>query len=457
MYSDEAHYDLLGRNTTPNDGLYDMMIRNDHRPAEYGVLGRLECYPEGNCGNTAENKGGEYESLQLQSANNNFQSNIPDGSNVALQPTVRYDERKWIPTIVLLSVLLIISLLLTAVLIATGMTILHKQDKIDNLNETITEDYLTVSKLTSHIQELMQLKNCSVQISQDEANRSHANTSSSTQATIPSILPSSCSELNSSSPSGYYWVKSSTGSSIRVYCDMTRACGPITGGWMRVARLDKNQTSSHCPPNMCSSQTYNGLCGRCSSQLPTVTFPVGVTYSKVCGRIIGYLSGSPDAFSPTRSDIVDGIILAYGNPEIYIWTFAAANSKPDSTTSACPCDAPIDADQLVVPGIIGKNYFCDSATAKVNSKSSASSRNSVSTKISSSVKISSSSGSHSFSVEEPLWAGCEETSHCCSFNNPPWFYRELPAATAENIQLKINLNDGRNENLAVQIIDIYVQ
>ena len=37
-----------------------------------------------------------------------------------------------------------------------------------------------------------------------------------------------------SSPSGHYWVGSSNGSSVRVYCDMTRSCGNITGGWMRV-------------------------------------------------------------------------------------------------------------------------------------------------------------------------------------------------------------------------------
>ena len=34
------------------------------------------------------------------------------------------------------------------------------------------------------------------------------------------------------------------GSAIRVYCDMTRTCGNITGGWMRVAELDMTRTFS---------------------------------------------------------------------------------------------------------------------------------------------------------------------------------------------------------------------
>ena len=52
---------------------------------------------------------------------------------------------------------------------------------------------------------------------------------------------SSCSNIlhhNPSSSSGYYLVRSSTGQLTSVYCDMTRTCDNITGGWMRVAELD---------------------------------------------------------------------------------------------------------------------------------------------------------------------------------------------------------------------------
>ena len=51
-------------------------------------------------------------------------------------------------------------------------------------------------------------------------------------------------------PSGDYWIKSSNGSAVRVYCDMTRSCGNITGGWMRVAELDMTDTAIQCPSNL---------------------------------------------------------------------------------------------------------------------------------------------------------------------------------------------------------------
>ena len=40
----------------------------------------------------------------------------------------------------------------------------------------------------------------------------------------------SCAALRGLSPSGYYWVRTSNGSAVRVYCDMTRSCGGVTGG-----------------------------------------------------------------------------------------------------------------------------------------------------------------------------------------------------------------------------------
>ena len=49
---------------------------------------------------------------------------------------------------------------------------------------------------------------------------------------------SSCADIPLTSPLGYYWVRSLNGSAVRVFCDMTRSCGGVTGGWMRVAELD---------------------------------------------------------------------------------------------------------------------------------------------------------------------------------------------------------------------------
>ena len=74
----------------------------------------------------------------------------------------------------------------------------------------------------------------------------------------PSYPAASCAVIKQfipSSPSGHYWIRSSNGSVVRVYCDMTRSCGNITGGWMRVVELDMSNTSQQCPSswNMASS------------------------------------------------------------------------------------------------------------------------------------------------------------------------------------------------------------
>ena len=66
----------------------------------------------------------------------------------------------------------------------------------------------------------------------------------------PSTSAISCTALPSSSPSGYYWVGASNGSAVRVYCDMTRSCGGVTGGWMRVADLNMTNSSHQCPTGL---------------------------------------------------------------------------------------------------------------------------------------------------------------------------------------------------------------
>ena len=58
----------------------------------------------------------------------------------------------------------------------------------------------------------------------------------------------SCAALPFSSPSGYYWVRASNGSAVRVYCDMTTSCGDR--GWMRVASLDFSNASTSCPSGL---------------------------------------------------------------------------------------------------------------------------------------------------------------------------------------------------------------
>ena len=66
-----------------------------------------------------------------------------------------------------------------------------------------------------------------------------------------------CAALPPSSPSGYYWVRASNGSAVSVYCDMTRSCGGVTGGWMRVAELDMTNSNHQCPSGL-MERIYSG-------------------------------------------------------------------------------------------------------------------------------------------------------------------------------------------------------
>ena len=63
----------------------------------------------------------------------------------------------------------------------------------------------------------------------------------------PATICKEIQELKPSTPSGYYWITASDDSAVRMYCDMSRTCGGITGGWMRVASIDMTNSSHQCP------------------------------------------------------------------------------------------------------------------------------------------------------------------------------------------------------------------
>ena len=101
--------------------------------------------------------------------------------------------------------------------------------------------------------------------------------------------------------------------------------------------------------------------------------------------------------------------LTYGRlPRKHIWTFANA---PDDITSnfepSCECESSR-------PPFIGDDYFCDTG-----------------------------SRSHALNqlwyLDDPLWdgRGCGGTNTCCSLHNPPWFCKDLPEPTTEDIEMRM--------------------
>ena len=264
---------------------------------------------------------------------------------------------------------------------------------------------------------------------------------------------SSCSDITQDRPSGEYWIATdSTSSPVQVYCDMNRtSCSCNTaGGWMRVANLDMTDPNQNCPetfrlvtrttPPLRTCGQVEGPAGCTSTTYSTY----GVEYSKVCGRIIAYQNSTPDAFTPyiynrtlSIDDVyVDGVSLTHGqSPRQHIWTFVNAIDETAFDRRACPCTRPSRFYTGVVPPFIGQDYFCETGSRQTFKFSI-------------------------FYPDDPVWdgQGCGGTSTCCEFNHPPWFCKQLPQPTTDDIELRICSDEGiSNEDTPIELVEIYVR
>ena len=171
-----------------------------------------------------------------------------------------------------------------------------------------------------------------------------------------------------SSTSGYYWVRSSNGPSVHVYCDMTMSCGSVTGGLTRVAILN-NETR----PQLCTEDFWtvieNTRCIRSTEDAgcSNIIFSVmNISYSHICGRVQAFWFGTPGGFAGSQrssrtinDNYVDGISLTYGTSnKTHLWTFIAAKSQSDQN---CPRQA---------PGYVGDHYSCLNPESSCTSSSS---------------------------------------------------------------------------------------
>lgn len=219
------------------------------------------------------------------------------------------------------------------------------------------------------------------------------------------------------------------------------ACGCGGPGWTRIAYLNMTNTTQQCPSNWNLVTSPRRSCGRSNSNVASCDSAMfmsllGVQYSQVCGRIIGYGIGSPNAFFSSTHSIdspyVDGVSITYGNPRQHIWTFAGTwDDTQTNPTFICPCtNINVNSTISPVPSFVGDDYFCETGVP---------------------------TGSNTINA---IWDGdgCGPTSACCTFNNPPWFCKQLAQPTTDDFEVRIcSDQETSNEDTPIELIEVYIK
>ena len=239
----------------------------------------------------------------------------------------------------------------------------------------------------------------------------------------------SCKEIyecDSTAPSGYYMVSTDSGPQ-QVYCEMNATrCGNIIGGWTRVAHINMTNPEETCPSGL---RTITSPQRMCSGQTPagcySVHYPtLGLNFTHVCGRAIGYMSGSADGLDAIvtsktiDSPYVEGLSITYGSPRHHLWSYAAGH------TGRCLCHPNRVASPP--PSFVGQHYYCDGQDGAWNYR---------------------------------IWDGeeCFTGSTCCDLPNLPWFHRALNTAISDNIEVRwCRDQEASNENVGVELFELYV-
>ena len=278
-------------------------------------------------------------------------------------------------------------------------------------------------------------------------------------STFSPVLPTSCQEIKRkqpNSPSGEYLLAVNGSKTKHVYCHMEELCGS-GGGWTRLAYLNMTDSTENCPSGFRLYQSGGvRACGRAYNNdysCQSVQFPSnGISYSQVCGRVVGYQYGSPDAIlwvtpsthntDPKHNDInsayVDGVSITRGSPRQHVWTLMAGLTGTDIHSNKhynCPC-SPGSKQVPHVQSFISNNYYCESGAGTAWSKT--------------------------LYTSDPLWdgkgCGVVETA-CCSAPGLPWFHRDYGnTTTTDYLELRVCADEGTdNEDTPVSFYEIYVK
>ena len=224
-------------------------------------------------------------------------------------------------------------------------------------------------------------------------------------------------------------------------------CGD--GLWYQVAYLNMSDPTHQCPSNWTEFSNKNlgvRACRRQSSigngSCSGVFFPSSKQqYRKVCGKVIGYQFGTTDAFaspygqSRVVKNYIDGVSITHGVPRNHIWSFASGVTEFNiSSIYSCPCSHNYRGPTQ--HSFVGNHYFCESGNPNRHA-----SRGTV-------------------YPDDKLWDGqqCSHEGTCCTSTSLPYFIRELPNPTSDDIEVRICGDEGtETEGTPVELVQIYVQ
>ena len=218
-------------------------------------------------------------------------------------------------------------------------------------------------------------------------------------------------------------------------------CG--VGPWREIAYLNMSDPLQQCPS---AWREYNESGVRTcrsplsfSSNCSGTFYMIKQRYSKVCGRAIGYQVGETEAFYHYDEGIdsyyVHGVSVTHGQPRNHIWTFASGLSEVGDDLYNCPCSNPSSSSyNRYPPSFVRDNYYCESG-----------------------IPTDTYMRGHLYDSDR-LWDGQQCEGECCSNGkSPPWFSVELPNPTTDDIEVRICIPHSNVKDVALELLEIYVQ
>ena len=264
----------------------------------------------------------------------------------------------------------------------------------------------------------------------------------------------SCKDIKkkrSNSPSGYYQLGTRKGP-VSMYCNMEELCDS-TGGWTRIGYFNMAEANRRCPPGFRLYQSGDvRACGRPQSSSGSCAsikiLSNDISYSEVCGRVVGYQYGSTDAVHSyitykSNNDInsfyMDGVSITHGFYRQHVWTLLSGINGVSNLNHDASYRCPCGVQGSILQSFLNDNdYFCESGNHA-------------------------SDDSYDFVLytSDPLWdgKGCGSLEGaCCAAPGLPWFHKTLDNVTTDYIELRVCGDEGTaNEDTPIAFYEIYIK